>query len=89
MAFFTVNADERSRTSTGRSPQAPEACASANSATSADFLSAQFPDNNVPGNRNTNCSRRFVKDFSVKVIRNSLTAPADYEPGHSAECFIV
>ena len=29
------NADERSRTSTGRSPQAPEACASANSATSA------------------------------------------------------
>ena len=28
-------ADERSRTSTGRSPQAPEACASANSATSA------------------------------------------------------
>ena len=30
-----LNADERSRTSTGRSPQAPEACASANSATSA------------------------------------------------------
>ncbi|GEM_PF-5196919 len=30
-----ANADERSRTSTGVSPQAPEACASANSATSA------------------------------------------------------
>ena len=32
------NADERSRTSTGRSPQAPEACASANSATSAEEI---------------------------------------------------
>ena len=30
-----ANADERSRTSTSLSPQAPEACASANSATSA------------------------------------------------------
>ena len=32
---YFFNADERSRTSTGQSPQAPEACASANSATSA------------------------------------------------------
>lgn len=34
---YEYNADERSRTSTGRSPQAPEACASANSATSAAY----------------------------------------------------
>ena len=32
---YILHADERSRTSTGLPPQAPEACASANSATSA------------------------------------------------------
>jgi hypothetical protein len=51
-----MNADERSRTSTSLSPQAPEACASANSATSA-------------AKTYTNCFGRPVKIFLIHTNR--------------------
>ena len=46
------------------------------------FLFAHFPDDNVLGDTSINDSCRLVKDFNTKTIRNSLTAPADYEPRH-------
>ena len=37
------------------------------------FLFGHFPDNNVPGDTNINDSFRFVKNFSVNPLRNSMT----------------
>ena len=37
------------------------------------FLFGHFPDNNVPSDTNINDSFRFVKNFSVNPLRNSIT----------------
>ncbi len=67
------NADERSRTSTPRGAQAPEACASANSATSASFLLAYYLQNSTSINANISNFLHFVKDFSPPVINSKAS----------------
>ena len=37
------------------------------------FLFGHFPDNNVPSDTNINDSFRFVKNFSVNPVRNSIS----------------
>jgi hypothetical protein len=37
------------------------------------FLFTHFPDNNFPSDTNNNGSFRFVKNFSVNPVRNSMT----------------
>ena len=72
---YEVTADERSRTSTPRGAQAPEACASANSATSAWSLFSDIPKNNAPSRTNISDLRHFVKNFSLPEAGNlSLSA---------------
>ena len=64
--YHFINADERSRTSTPIREQAPEACASANSATSASVRVLHgFYKTRTLGGVIINGIRFFVKQFSI------------------------
>ena len=74
LLLMGLNADERSRTSTSRSSQAPEACASANSATSARVGICNPFARWVAADTSINGSGRLVKNFILMLDDVALVA---------------